>query len=133
MKKNDVFTFTAPNGVEVTAVVLKVITMSECERTESSETWTTIYLCYAQNRIFLHNVWKRVERVINDDCPDDDNVDYYYALKYYSHDVETTGYHQEIIVDFAILPDYDEVLGAAQQKFDDDCYEALSSIGDMNF
>lgn len=110
MKKHDIFEFTAPNGVAVTAVVLKVITMSECERTESSETWTTIYLCYAQNRIFLHNVWRRTEHVINADCPDEDNIDYYYALKYYSHDVETTGYYQEIIADYAILPDYDELL-----------------------
>lgn len=110
MNEKDVFTFTAPNGVEVKAVVLKVITTSECERTESSETWTTIYLCYAQNRIFLHNVWKNVEHVINDDCPDDAYEDYHYALRHYSHDVETTGYDQEIVVDFAILPDYDELL-----------------------
>ena len=118
MKKNDIFTFTASTGVEVTAVVLKVITMSECERTESSETWTTIYLCYAQNRIFLHNVWKRLEHVINADCPDDDNMDYYYALKYYSHDVETTGYHQEIIVDYAVIPDYDRLLEDYQHQLD---------------
>ena len=126
MQKNDIFTFTAPNGVEVTAVVLKVITMSECEKIESSETWTTIYLCYAQNRIFLHNVWKRIEHVINDDCPDEDNIDYYYALKYHSHDVETTGYYQEILVDYAILPDYDDML----ERYNDiEVAQAEASMG----
>ena len=45
MKKNDVFTFTAPNGVEVTAVVVHVV--------------KSTYLCYAQNRLF--EMWKSPE------------------------------------------------------------------------
>ena len=43
MKKNDVFTFTAPNGVEVTGVVAAIISSTEHQ---------TIALCYAQNRLF---------------------------------------------------------------------------------
>lgn len=38
MKKNEIFTFTAPNGVEVTAVVVHII--------------KSTYVCYAQNRLF---------------------------------------------------------------------------------
>lgn len=58
MKKNDVFTFTAPNGVDVTAVVVHVVKSN--------------YLCYAQNRLF--EMWESPEfglaytRVIVDYC-----------------------------------------------------------------
>ena len=45
MKKNDVFTFTAPNGVEVAAVVVYVV--------------KSTYLCYAQNRLF--EMWESSE------------------------------------------------------------------------
>ena len=31
------------------------------------------------------------------------------------------------------IPEYDAMLEAEQQKFDEDCYEALSSIGDIEF
>ena len=47
MKKNDIFTFTAPNGVEVTAVVVDII--------KDDRDWKW-YLCYAQNRIFHFQV-----------------------------------------------------------------------------
>ena len=43
MKKNDIFTFIAPNGVEVTGVVVDTI------KDDRDYKW---YLCYAQNRIF---------------------------------------------------------------------------------
>lgn len=43
MKKNEIFTFKAPNGVEVTAVVVAIISSNERQ---------TIALCYAQNRLF---------------------------------------------------------------------------------
>ena len=67
MKKNDIFTFTAPNGVEVTAVVVHA--------TRST------YLCYAQNRLF--EMWESQE----------------FGLAY-----------NGVVVDYAILPDYDEML-----------------------
>ena len=47
MKRNDVFTFTAPNGVEVTGVVIDII------RYDRDWKW---YLCYAQNRIFHYQI-----------------------------------------------------------------------------
>lgn len=84
MKKNDIFTFIAPNGVEVKAVCLKNIgTIGNI----------TQYLCYGQNRLFTMN-------------------------EYYSEWTEETGEvckdsyieYGEVIVDYAILPDYDTVL-----------------------
>lgn len=42
MKKNDIFTFTAPNGVKVKGVCLYTVFQGSAE---------TIYVCYAQNRL----------------------------------------------------------------------------------
>jgi hypothetical protein len=79
MKKNDVFTFTAPNGAEVTGIVVDVI--------KDDRDWKW-YLCYAQNRLFhfqviaeLHNP---VITVSVDFCiiPECDSLlkDYYHQL-----------------------------------------------------
>ena len=43
MKKNDIFTFTAPNGVEVKGVCLYPVFQGAV---------ITTYICYAQNRLF---------------------------------------------------------------------------------
>ena len=81
MKKNDVFTFTAPNGVEVAAVVIAIISNSK---------YQTITLCYAQNRLFTY-----YEHIAYDAETGDAESDYSYG---------------EVVVDYAILPDYDEML-----------------------
>jgi hypothetical protein len=81
MKKNDVFTFTAPNGVEGTGVVTAII---------SSTKYQTIALCYAQNRLFTF-----YEHIAYDIETGDAESDYSYG---------------EILVDYAILPDYDALL-----------------------
>ena len=83
MKKNEIFTFTAPNGVEVTAVVVKELSY----RVIAGEA-TTQYLCYSQNRLFTY---EKVEDVWHKERP----VNYKYG---------------KVIVDYAILPDYDELL-----------------------
>lgn len=81
MKKNDVFTFTAPNGVEVTGVVLD----SLCIEGDCVYTWATDkYLCYAQNRLF-----------------------WYYVKYKVSKKAET---EVKILIDYCILPEYDELL-----------------------
>ena len=85
MKKNEIFTFTAPNGVEVTAVVLH-ITHNEklTDFTRYKE-----YLCYAQNRLFIASAYTFY-----------DGEDY--------KDLDVT---QECIVShYAVLPDYDVML-----------------------
>ena len=79
MEKNDVFTFTAPNGVEVTGVVVAVI------RDDTHDKW---YLCYTQNRLFdyrlitgfdhpITNIWADYAFL-----PEYDNIleDYFHQL-----------------------------------------------------
>ena len=79
MKKNDIFTFTAPNGVEVTGVCLYPIFKG---------TAVTTYVCYAQNRLFT---------MLEESTMTDKGVE------------KNMKYH-EVIVDYAILPDYDTLL-----------------------
>ena len=81
MKKNDIFTFTSPNGVEVTAIVIAII---------SSSRYQTIALCYAQNRLFTF-----YEHIAYDVESGEAESDYSYG---------------EILVEYAVLPDYDEFL-----------------------
>jgi hypothetical protein len=99
MKKNDIFTFTAPNGVEVTAVVLDVVE----EHSEDPEdgSFYDKYLCYAQNRLFYY------EHL------------YGHAKKFIGYDEQGTYYDEKdldewnlekVIVDYAVLPDYDRML-----------------------
>lgn len=67
MRKNDVFTFTAPNGVEVTAVVIDCLGTCGFEEVEDSKHWDEKYLCYAQNRLFYYIEWTQIDKVIDDD------------------------------------------------------------------
>ena len=97
MKKNEIFTFTAPNGVEVTGVVIMPITVLPHFKQISPMEYldegiclnpiTTVgyYLCYAQNRII----------VCKEFC------DY------------STPEYEGTIVDYAILPEYDKMLEEA--------------------
>ena len=82
MKKHDIFTFIAPNGVEVTAIVLESIFQGSCKNT---------LICYAQNRIFtyIEETYRKNEETGE-------------WLKDYSYG--------EVIVDYAILPNYDSML-----------------------
>ena len=75
MKKNDVFTFTAPNGTEVTGAVIDVV---------ETTYFTNLCLCYAQNRIFY------IFETIHEDYVD-----------------RKVG---ETIVEYAILPAYDDAI-----------------------
>ena len=75
MKKNDIFTFTAPNGVEVTGAVIDVV---------ETTYFTTLCLCYAQNRLFY------IFETIHEDYVD-----------------RKVG---ETIVEYAVLPAYDDAI-----------------------
>lgn len=86
MKRNDIFTFTAPNGVEVTAVALDCISSSNI--LGSTNTW----ICYAQNRIFT--------------CIEEQHD----FTSFSKCDVTTNYKYGGTIVNYAILPDYDELL-----------------------
>lgn len=89
MKKNDVFTFTASNGVEVTAVVIAII---------SSSRYQTVALCYSQNRLFTF-----YEHIAYDVESGEAESDYSYG---------------EILVEYVVLPDYDVILEDYQHQID---------------
>ena len=91
MKKNDIFTFIAPNGAEVTAVVIDKIHSSyhELEDTISIE-----WLCYAQSRLFTYN--EKVGRK-NVGTPEEKE----FTIK--------TCYGK-VLVDYALLPCYADLL-----------------------
>ena len=91
MEKNEIFTFTAPNEVEVTAVIINRVAY-EVDYKEAIERW----LCYAQNRLFTyeesHSIWQ-------EDAP--------HKFKY-----------GEVLVEYCILPDYDVMLENYQHQID---------------
>lgn len=94
MKRNDIFTFTAPNGVEVTAVALDCISSSDI--LGSINTW----ICYAQNRIFTY-------------------IEEQHDFTGFSKCDVTTNYkYGEVIADYATLPDYDRMLEDYQHQID---------------
>ena len=81
MKKDEVFTFTAPNGVKVVGVVVAILSESEHQ---------TIAMGYAQNRLFT--VYEHIAR-------DTETGEECYERSY-----------GENLVDYAILPEYDTIL-----------------------
>ena len=120
MKKNETFTFTAPNGVEVTAVVVDVLEPIT-EHTLDETSVITKHLCYAQNRLFYYSLIEKTEVVIDEDWDDNPEVDYYYALIYHSHKVRSSEEHlNEIVVEYCILPEYDTILELANANFEDE-------------
>lgn len=90
MKKYEIFTFTAPNGAEMTAVVVEVIEATIPAKVDPY--WkerVMMYICYAQNRLFTMTA--KIEG------------------KFFINKVGTPEYG-EVIVDYCILPDYDAML-----------------------
>lgn len=80
MNKNDVFTFTAPNGVKVQAVVLDRSIRIDCYNDVETK-----YLCYAQNRLFNY-------------------------IEHYSFESMESTYDTTIIAEYAAIPEYDAML-----------------------
>jgi hypothetical protein len=93
MKKNDVFTFTAPNGVEVVGVVVAYMNLESHIDDGWDSTTVSTWLCYAQNRLFTY---KHKYSVLHD--------------SWGNTRAEGYGEYGETIVDYAVLPDYDEML-----------------------
>ena len=93
MKKNDVFTFTAPNGVEVTAVVVAELSSSYDEMNDSIY---KEFLCYAQNRLFAYvETYRREEAFTEEETV-----------------VTTESCYGKVIVEYCVIPYYDGVLEA---------------------
>ena len=91
MKKNEIFTFTASNGTEVTGVVVDCV-----YEDESPWEFTRILLCYSQNRLFLYQEgWF-------------DSSD-----EYHVYPLESTDKFLRTVVDYAVIPEYDEMLEEA--------------------
>ena len=90
MKKNDIFTFTAPNGEEVTAVVISVVDATvPCKIDKCWRERRMVYTCYGQNKLFTMTT--KIEGTI------------------FWKEVGDPEYG-EVIVEHAILPDYDKLL-----------------------
>ena len=105
MKKNDIFAFTAPNGVEVTGVCLDLM-----RSTYESEVWYVTYLCYAQNRLFTIKEERFIAPVVV-------GIDKFGDDIFEEQECVTQNYG-EIIADYAILPDYDAMLEDYQHQID---------------
>ena len=88
MKKSDIFTFKAPNGVEVTAIVVDRIDLRV-----SPQHSHVIWLCYGQNRLFTYR-------------------------ELYNNFLPTTSSFDKVVCDYAILPDYDRMLEDYQHGID---------------
>lgn len=120
MKKNEVFKFTAPNGVKVTAVVVDVLEPIT-EHTFDETSVITKHLCYAQNRLFYYEVVDSTKKVIDEDLEISEDMDYYYALEYHSHEVKSSReYLREVVVGYCILPEYDYILEFDSANFDEE-------------
>lgn len=82
MKRGDIFAFTAPNGVEVTAIVVdSIITKGG----KYGQLKNVTHICYAQNRLF-----------------------YYFENQINYKDTEFK--YGKIICEYCILPDCDDML-----------------------
>ena len=85
MKKNDVFTFTAPNGVKVIGIVIyrrKLETFVNYIRYE--------YVAYAQNRLFTCT---QMVRVIDKENYNDCTIEF-----------------EKVLVEYCVIPEYDDKL-----------------------
>jgi hypothetical protein len=89
MRKNDVFTFTAPNGAEVTAIVIDLISYESTKY--NSQVYVATYLAYAQNRIF--RCW-----TVNHFNEDNESSFVVYNPENY------------ILVDYCVIPECDKLL-----------------------
>ena len=89
MKRNDVFKFTAPNGVKVTGIVAAIL------RDDKYQKW---WLCYAQNRLF--NYWCHSQR------------------DYETGELESTYSYGGVVVDYCIIPELDKILEAYLSVYD---------------
>lgn len=91
MNKNDIFTFIAPNGVEVTAIVVAKLdsTYNEIDDSIYQE-----YLCYSQNRLFTYAETCQRENA--------------FTLEEATFITESV--YGEVLVDYCIIPEYDTML-----------------------
>lgn len=95
MKKNEVFTFTAPDGVKVTAAAVEKLSS---DWSDFDDTITVEWLCYSQNRLFTfcEQIGRR-----NAYTPEEES----YLIE---------SWYGRVLVEYCILPDYDAILANHQ-------------------
>jgi hypothetical protein len=96
MKKNDVFTFTAPNGVEVTAVALY-----QFKAVDTYHGYSIGWICYAQNRIIT--IWEKFHFIEVPLNPPINGATY-------KQEEEVSLEFGKVIVEYCIIPELDELL-----------------------
>lgn len=116
MEKNQIFRITC-NEIIIKAVVIDCLGIVEHEKVVDSEYWVEKYLCYGQNRLFYYIKHKVVNKVINNNWEpkNEYEIDYFYAIEHHSHDVEDIHYSIETIVEYCVIPAYDEILNYKEQ------------------
>jgi len=101
MKKGTIFQVTAPNGVEITAVVLN--TTSSFDESSYNDRVHYRHICYAQNRIFEYFVsYERVSVAVGRNEYGDDIMD--------DQTVIIDSSFGETLVDYCVIPAADEAL-----------------------
>ena len=107
MKKNEIFTFTAPNGVEVIAIVVAELDSSYNEMDDSIY---KEFLCYAQNRLFTYaETYRRENAFTEEEAIFTTDKDY-----------------GKVLVDYIILPNYDIMLESYLSK--KSCEEEVDTL-----
>ena len=105
MEKNDVFEFTAPNGIEACGVTIaKVSWRPSPEWDYESSYGITTWLCYSQRRLFT---------IIED----------FYCLS----DGERRDYHfGETLVDYCVIPELDTLLYGDSEECSEDGEDTIA-------
>ena len=114
MRKNDIFTFTAPNGVEVQAIV---VDETHVYHLPNEDARLHTYLCYGQNRLFYY-AWLEgfIRHTPEEKCWE--ASEYSYVNK---------------LVDYCILPNYDELLARYNNDKADSYEEAVNIVIKQQF
>ena len=99
MEKGTIFQFTAPNGAEVTAVVLNVTTRID----DCSDRLFCHHICYGQNRVFDYFItYNQVPVAVDRDEFGDDIIE--------NQTVIEDSAFGEVLVDYCIIPGADDAL-----------------------
>ena len=90
MKKGDIFELAVSQGGVAVGVVVDIIVSTEHQ---------TVSLCYIQNRLLVY-----IEQTYSD---------------YETHEDCVDSFIDHIVVDYAVLPEYDELLKSYKSKFEE--------------
>ena len=101
MERNKIFTFTDPNGVEMIAVVVNLLSWEPDGEYYDTPYGTYTWLCYTQNKLFTYKETVSPEKVTPIDKPH-----FHFIASGERHICR----YSRIIANNCILPDYDAKL-----------------------